>query len=146
MKKNKEHIEMKSAVVAQLNIRNTRLRDQVIDFFLSNPQRAFTETEIWQTTRFRVDRVSVYRTIKTLIQKGFIHKVVCSSGDVRYVKNEQDFRSTLFLHFECVLCGNVYCLPQALAQPCDVPEGFKVDSFHYLIEGICNQCELKINP
>jgi len=142
MRKSRLQIELRCQAVACMNIRSTRLRDKVIDFFLRHKSVAYTETEIYQAVGLQFDRVSLYRTIKTLIKKSFIHKVTCSRGVVRYAMNELNCLSTIYLHFECIQCGTVYFLPQEWVQPDDVPEGFTPESFHYLIEGTCVSCQL----
>jgi Fur family transcriptional regulator, ferric uptake regulator len=128
--------------VQQLNLRNTRLHSKVVGFFLTHPGIAYSEKEIHEAVGLQFDKVSVYRTLRRLIVRCFIHKATCVNGSLRFALNEQNSSSPLYIHFECVQCGTVFYLPQCNLEVLEVPSGFNASSYHYLIEGTCDRCQL----
>ncbi len=76
--------EKQNEAVHRLHFRNTRLGKRLVTFFQKNPGLAFSENEIRQELDVVFDRTTVYRTIKTLLEKVFIHKIVCKNGMLRY--------------------------------------------------------------
>jgi Fur family ferric uptake transcriptional regulator len=89
------------------------------------------------------DRVSLYRTINSLIEGGLIHKVSASGQENYYALCEETCQAEKHqhkhIHFECDSCREIYCLP--LQQEWSLDTGnFKLKSFEVLATGICEDC------
>jgi Fur family transcriptional regulator, ferric uptake regulator len=132
---------LECTTVQQLNLRNTRLHGKVVGFFLAHPGIAYTEREIHESVGLQFDKVSVYRTLRRLILRQFIHKAIGINGTLRFALNDQNPSSPFYIHFECMQCGTVFYLPQCNSDVPEVPNGFNASSYHYLVEGTCNQCQ-----
>ncbi len=86
-----------------------------------------------------VSLATVYRTVETLEELGFVKKVAYWGGSVRYDANVSDHH-----HLICVQCGAIkdvefsidWNLPQYM-------EGYKVYNYSVHIYGLCPQCQQK---
>jgi Fur family transcriptional regulator, ferric uptake regulator len=103
--------------VHELDLRNTRLRDNMVTFVKERPGLGYSENEIKQMLESPNDRTTIYRTIKALLKKVFIHKIVCENGVLKYALNDStdDFSHA---HFQCNQCEKVICLKEPL---CKIP-------------------------
>jgi len=91
-----------------------------------------------------VDRVTLYRTLKTFSDKGIIHKVFDANGTATYAlcsgSCTEHQHHDEHLHFNCTVCNQVYCLRDILLPQMQLPPGFKSDSIIHTAAGICNRC------
>ncbi len=133
----KKHEEQ--TVVSRLDLRSTRMRECVITLFNENPGKAFSESDIRQVLPIMCDRVTLYRTIKTLLSKVFIHKIVCENGVLKYALNESKTDLEPHVHFQCTHCNSVFCLSNYAISIPPLPNGLRANEYHFLIKGSCNQ-------
>ncbi|GAA4314201.1 Fur family transcriptional regulator [Compostibacter hankyongensis] len=95
----------------------------------------------------RVDRVTLYRTLKTFEEKGILHKVLDQKGTANYAvcseKCSEHRHYDEHMHFNCLVCNRVYCMDEIEFAPVKLPRGFKAKSINLTITGICRQCEGK---
>lgn len=86
-----------------------------------------------------VDRVTVYRVLEWLLDKGLAHRLAGDSRVWRFgaVKREQEKH----LHFECRRCERVFCL-EGPAPELDLrlPQGFKAEHAELNLKGQCPSC------
>lgn len=99
--------------------------------------------ELFQDT----DRVTLYRTIETLLEKGIIHKAYNEDRDTYYAlcgstcTNES--HSHNHIHFECVTCSQVTC--KELTNPVEVMiPNTEILEVHVAVKGICSGCRDKV--
>ena len=86
-----------------------------------------------------VSLATVYRTVETLEEMGFIKKVAYWGNSVRYDANIQEHD-----HLVCIICGSI--TDMKIDAGCKVPkevEGFKVHSHSLYIYGVCPSCQKK---
>jgi Fur family transcriptional regulator, ferric uptake regulator len=130
----------KTTIFSNLDIRSTPLREEIITLFLNNQGIAFSEAEINSMFGQPFDRVTVYRTIKTFLDKLIIHKVICEDGVLRYAMTEQPQNKSHHAHFQCTECGKVSCLKDKGVGRINLPSGYKTNELYMLIKGVCPQC------
>ena len=91
-----------------------------------------------------VDRVTLYRALKTFTDKGIIHKVFDLNGTATYAlcsgNCTEHQHHDEHLHFNCTVCNQVYCLNDIHFPAVKLPSGFKSDFMTFTASGICNQC------
>jgi len=92
-----------------------------------------------------MDRVTLYRTLNALLDKGLIHRASANEQENYYALCEDtckpDGHQHQHIHFKCESCEKIYCLP--LKQDLQLSTGsFKVNSFEVLANGICETCAL----
>ncbi len=86
-----------------------------------------------------VSLATVYRTVETLEDLGFIKRVAYWGSSVRYDANIQEHD-----HLVCIMCGAIMDLK--INTGCKVPKkvnGFKVLSHSLYMYGVCPLCQQK---
>jgi Fur family ferric uptake transcriptional regulator len=85
------------------------------------------------------DRVTLYRALDWLVEKGIAHRVAGSDRAWRYglVREAPHHHA----HFHCDRCGHVFCLEQlqpafALA----LPAGYQLERAELILHGACPAC------
>lgn len=90
-----------------------------------------------------IDRVTFYRTLETLKNKGIIHKAFQENNDIYYAIcgnscKENEHRHE-HVHFKCIECSTISC--QKLDQSIDITvSDFIIDKISINLEGICKLC------
>lgn len=91
----------------------------------------------------KVDRVTLYRTLKTFESKKLIHSIDDGSGALKYALCEEGCLcrpSQQHVHFHCLKCGETFCLTQSQIPELKIPSGFKVSNVSMVYQGICPNC------
>jgi Fur family ferric uptake transcriptional regulator len=125
------------------DLRITKVRTVVLDYFHSQTV-ALSHADIEQQFVKEFDRVTLYRTLNTFLEKGLVHKVPDDSGVARYAvcrtSCSEHHHMDNHVHFKCEVCEKVECLHELAIPEMKVPAGYEVHSANLLIQGICNRC------
>ena len=124
------------------NLRSTSCREDILGTFL-NKEVALSHGDIEDSLGDRFDRVTIYRTLKTFLEKGLIHKVLDDEG-VRYALckehcSEKDHHHD-HIHFKCTECGQTNCLANVHIPAVQLPDGYHASEVNLLIQGRCPAC------
>src|SRR6187551_3224045 len=123
-------------------LRSTPTRQEILHLFLKRTY-ALSHGDIEKEINNDFDRVTVYRTLKTFLDKGLIHKVLDDEGSLKYALCNDACTLTGHhhdhVHFKCVKCGQTNCL-QVEVPPVKLPKGYKSKEVNLLIQGICDHC------
>lgn len=123
-------------------INPTANRMLVLDFILEQ-HSAISLTDI-EKGLGPMDRVTVYRTLKTFEEKGLVHSVEDGTGIPKYALCIEDCDAEghhdLHLHFYCSVCKETFCLPTTKIPKVNLPDRFKAEEVDLLIKGLCNKC------
>ena len=122
------------------NLKNTGCRKFIISELLNNDS-ALSENEIKKALPDLFDRVTFYRSLKTLEEKNIIHRIVLHDSTVKYALNNEALPKGEHAHFHCIKCDTVTCLETEIHAPVAMPKGFSVDSVDVLLEGTCPDCK-----
>jgi len=122
------------------NLKNTGCRKFIINELL-NIDSALSENEIKQAMPDLFDRVTFYRSLKTLEENNIIHRVVLHDSTIKYALNKELLPNGDHAHFHCVRCDSVTCLDTQLPEAPHMPDGFSVKSVEVLLEGTCPNCK-----
>ena len=125
-------------------LRTTSSRAAILSLFF-NQHHALSYSDIEKEVSSSYDRVTVYRTLKSFLDKGVIHKVLDDSGSLKYALCN-DHCSTIehhhdHVHFKCTKCGQTSCLDGVEVPTLKLPKGYKANEVDVLIQGICNKCQ-----
>lgn len=125
----------------QLSI--TESRRKILELFRhSNSALAHADIEIKTGEHF--DRVTIYRTLQTFVEKGIIHTIPTIDNSVLYAlcKDEcgEGHHHDNHVHFICDDCGTAYCLENISTPEVKLPPGFKQAQTDVLVSGICDKC------
>jgi len=90
------------------------------------------------------DRVTIYRTLQTFVDKGIIHTIPTADSSIRYALCKdactQGHHHDNHVHFMCDECGLTTCLEQVSIPNVSLPNGFLVKQTDVVVSGICNKC------
>lgn len=109
---------------------------------ISNYNSAIPYSEI-QKSLIDFDRVTLYRTINILVDKGIIHKAT-TIGEESYFAmcgtacNSEDHQHD-HIHFTCKVCNKVSCLHLSDKIMVSVP-GHQIDQLNIEASGTCDTC------
>ncbi|TLX77811.1 transcriptional repressor [Labilibacter sediminis] len=122
-------------------VRSTGIRLKLIQV-LMNSEYPLQQKEIEERWDEHIDRVTLYRNLKFLTSIGIIHKIEVSEFITSYNVNNLDDaeESSEHLHFHCVDCDKVICMPQHTIDEYKLPEGFMPANKKLIIDGTCKWC------
>lgn len=129
-------------LLKDLKLKSTSCRKEVLAVMLAKGY-ALSHSEIEKKVDPSTDRVTVYRTLKTFLDKGLVHKVLDDAGVTKYAlcqgckSNDHHHEH---VHFKCNHCGQTTCLDDIDIPSITLPAGFQSAEKNLLIQGICNIC------
>jgi Fur family ferric uptake transcriptional regulator/Fur family zinc uptake transcriptional regulator len=123
-------------------LRKTKARNCVLQV-LGKAERPLSHQEIAAQPETRsLDRVTLYRTLTTLRKARLIHRVHGIDGVWRY--RGQQCRSGKcggdHIHFLCIECNQMSCLPEQSLPWVREPEGAEILGKQLLVYGRCARC------
>lgn len=125
----------------QLSI--TESRRKILELFRQS-NNALAHADIETKTGEHFDRVTIYRTLQTFVEKGIIHTIPTVDNSVLYAlckdQCSEGHHHDNHVHFICDDCGTVYCLENIITPEVKLPLGFKQTQTDVLVSGICDKC------
>lgn len=125
----------------QLSI--TDSRKKILELFVNN-NGALEHADIERKTGEKFDRVTVYRTLQSFLEKGIIHTIPTSDNSVRYALCKDDctqgHHHDNHVHFVCNICNTTICLEHVLIPKVNLPIGFQPTDYQMVVSGICKEC------
>lgn len=135
-----------SHILKDFNLRHTDCRSEILAIFIGKGF-ALSHADIEEKVHQSFDRVTLYRTLKTFLDKGIIHKVLDDSGVTKYALCRENCSHAHHhhehVHFKCVTCGLTNCIDEVEIPPIRLPEGYKYLESSLLVQGICKNCVSK---
>ncbi len=134
-------------LLKEFHLRNTTPRTCILDEFIKYPY-ALAHNDLENTLGNKFDRVTIYRTLKTFLENGILHKVLDNDGVVKYAicathECLHEEHSHSHVHFKCNFCGQTNCLNDIIIPNIQLPNGYKFRETNVLINGICKECNEK---
>lgn len=127
----------------EFDLRRTSSREDVLSLFLK-ADYALSHNDLEQGLGPDHDRVTIYRTLKTFLDKGLIHKVLDDEGGTKYAICRptcgKDDHHHDHVHFKCELCGQTTCLDHVQIPAISLPVGYERQEVNLLIQGTCSIC------
>ncbi|HWC52846.1 MAG TPA: transcriptional repressor [Chitinophagaceae bacterium] len=121
----------------------TDSRKKILGLFLAH-NGALAHGDIERNAGQKFDRVTVYRTLQTFVEKGIIHTIPTADNSVRYAlckdSCSEGHHRDHHIHFVCINCGNTYCLDDIVTPDIRLPKGYSTDKVEVLVEGTCMDC------
>ena len=87
-----------------------------------------------------MDRVTIYRILKSFEEDGLIHKIVDENSKSHYALCQECTSHHVHnhMHFQCTNCEKVECLDYDLEVP--MPNGYQLKSMQLIASGLCKDC------
>ncbi len=122
----------------------TEGRKKILELFLDN-DGALAHADIEKQTDAAFDRVTVYRTLQTFVDKGIIHQIPTTDNSILYAlckhNCEQGHHHDNHVHFICMICNKTICLDEVTVPDVKLPKGFRPSQSAMVVTGKCNDCK-----
>ncbi|MGN7819626.1 transcriptional repressor [Chitinophaga varians] len=127
---------------SKLSITDTRVK--ILELFMKS-NGALEHSDFEKLAGKSFDRVTVYRTLQTFLEKGIIHKIPTTDTSVRYAvcKSEctEHHHHDHHIHFKCETCGNTTCLDETDVPSIQLPKGYAMHNVEVVVNGVCKSCK-----
>jgi Fur family ferric uptake transcriptional regulator len=127
----------------QLSVTDSRRK--ILELFRQQ-SGALAHADIEKKTGEHFDRVTIYRTLQTFVEKGIVHTIPTADNSVLYAlcKDEcsEGHHHDNHVHFICDDCGTTYCLENIIIPSLTLPKGFVVKRADVVASGICDKCAI----
>jgi len=124
------------------SLRITPFREQVLQLFL-NQSAAISSRKI-QDELADADRITVYRTLKSFVEKGLVHEAFDGTDTPKYALCEEHCdehaHHDQHVHFHCDNCDQTFCVEEVEVPYITTPKGFEVKSTNVVLRGKCSVC------
>ena len=125
----------------QLSI--TDSRKKILELFIKT-DGALAHADIENQSGTEFDRVTIYRTLQTFVEKGIIHTIPTADNSVRYALCKdactEGQHHDDHVHFMCDDCGTTYCLDHVTVPKVALPAGFTATQTDLVVSGKCVKC------
>ncbi len=130
---------------SQLSV--TASREKILHLFFEE-SGALAHGDIEKRAGEKFDRVTVYRTLQTFVEKGIIHTIPTSDNSIRYAlckdNCEAGHHHDHHVHFVCTACNNTYCLDDIVTPDIRLPKGYSSSHIEVVAEGVCKKCNSQV--
>ena len=129
-------------ILHRKNLSVTDSRKKILSLFLDSTD-ALAHGDIERKAGEKFDRVTVYRTLQTFVEKGIIHTIPTSDNSVRYAlckDCKEGHHHDDHVHFLCTNCHKTICLDDVVSPNIQLPRGYEADAVQVVINGTCKDC------
>ena len=121
----------------------TEGRKKILELFYKS-DGALAHADIEKNTEAAFDRVTVYRTLQTFVDKGIIHHIPTTDNSILYALCKEDCEEGHYhdhhVHFICDNCHKTICLEDVTVPDVKLPKGFKPKHAEMVVTGVCDDC------
>ena len=129
-------------ILKKHNLRITQTRLDILGLFLTE-EAAISNQDIEASLK-GIDRITLYRTLKSFEHKGIIHKAVDGTEIPKYalcVENcSEENHQHHHIHFHCEKCENTFCVEDVQIPVIKNPKGYQIHSTDVILNGVCIHC------
>lgn len=122
----------------------TDSRSKILELFLQQ-NGALAHGDIEKKSGASFDRVTVYRTLQTFVEKGIVHTIPTADNAIRYAlcKDEcsEGHHHDHHVHFICKQCGTTLCLDDITVPDVRLPKGYQSAQVEVVVKGVCKDCK-----
>ncbi len=131
-------------ILKKNNLSVTDSRQKIMGLFL-NANGALAHADIEKKTGESFDRVTVYRTLQSFVEKGIIHLIPTKDNSIKYALCKDDCEAghhhDNHVHFICDECSNTICLDDVTVPHVKLPKGFTPQHAEMVVNGVCGDCK-----
>ena len=130
-------------LLQKADLRITKSRKEVLDILMQSGDQAISSQEI-EHTLSGIDRITLYRILKTFEETGLIHSVADGSGKTKYALCSHECSGgehhDNHLHFYCRVCDTTTCLDQVNLPVVKLPQDYELEEIRFVVAGVCKDC------
>lgn len=131
-------------ILKKNNLSVTDGRKKILELFLKS-EGALEHADIEKSTGEIFDRVTVYRTLQTFVDKGIIHHIPTTDNSILYAlckdNCEAGHHHDNHVHFVCDNCNKTICLEEVTVPSVKLPKDFTPGQAEMVVHGICADCK-----
>ncbi len=131
-------------ILKQNRLSITGSRQKILELFLLS-DGALSHANIEKSTGESFDRVTVYRTLQTFVEKGIIHLIPTTDNSIKYALCKNDcapgHHHDNHVHFICGECEKTICLDDVNIPVVKLPGGFTPTHSEMVVTGTCGECK-----
>lgn len=132
-----------SKILSSHNLRKTQTRVEVLQL-LTEVDRAVSNADL-ETALPDLDRITLYRTLKTFEDSGIVHQAIDGTNKAKYALCSNDCdeheHHDDHAHFHCEKCGQTTCLEGVQIQTASLPGDLQIKETSILLKGKCELCQ-----
>ena len=121
----------------------TGSRQKILGLFIKS-DGALAHADIEKGVDETFDRVTVYRTLQSFVEKGIIHHIPTTDNSTKYALCKDDCAGghhyDNHVHFVCNQCSKTICLDKVTVPDVKLPKGFKPVHAEMMVSGVCIEC------
>jgi Fur family transcriptional regulator, ferric uptake regulator len=121
----------------------TGSRKKILELFIGS-EGALAHADIERKAGLKFDRVTVYRTLQTFVDKGIIHSIPTQDNSVKYALCKEcgdGHHYDNHIHFVCSNCEKTVCLDNISVPQVQLPQEFAPTFSQMIVTGICKDCK-----
>ena len=130
-------------ILKKRNLSVTESRKKILTMFL-RANGALSHADIEKEFHQKLDRITLYRTLQSFVNKGIIHIIPTTDNSIEYAlcKDEcsEGHHHDRHVHFVCNKCNTTYCLERVEVPHVKLPSGFSETQTDVVINGLCAKC------
>ena len=108
---------------------------------LLRTDRPLTQDQIASKLGRPHDKVTIYRTLASLLEAGLVHKALTGAKTWQFELGDRCTEHQCHPHFTCTRCGSTHCLTELHPPLTQGPyKGFVIQRQQVLLEGLCPEC------
>lgn len=139
-----EFMKQSESILKESALSVTASRRTILDIFLSS-KTALAHQDIELKCSDQYDRVTIYRTLQTFLEKGIIHNIPTTDNSIRYALCNDACITTghhhdNHVHFRCNQCDKTTCLDDVSIPSVKLPPGYSMGEINMVVTGICKSC------
>lgn len=127
--------------ISRLSVTETRLR--ILELFFTT-DGALEHHDFEKLEGAHFDRVTVYRTLQTFLDKGIIHKIPTTDSNIHYALCKdcsEHHHEDHHIHFKCKQCDSTLCLEDITIPSIQLPNGYAASNVEVIVSGVCPKCK-----
>ena len=121
----------------------TDSRKKILALF-EDANGALAHADIEKKTEAIFNRVTVYRTLQTFVEKGIIHSIPTTDNSILYALCKHNCAAghhhDNHVHFICSNCNNTICLDDVTVPEVKLPKRFTKQQSAMVVTGLCEVC------
>ncbi len=132
------------AILKKNSLSITDSRQKILELFLQS-SGALAHADIEKKTGEIFDRVTIYRTLQSFVEKGLIHLIPTTDNSIKYALCKDECQAghhhDNHVHFMCDECNKTICLDEVTIPVVKLPKGFKPQYAEMMVTGVCGDCK-----
>jgi Fur family ferric uptake transcriptional regulator len=131
------------SILKQHHLSVTGVRRKILEVFIRKGE-GLSHGDIELHAGDQLDRVTLYRTLQSFLEKGIIHAIPTADNSPRYAicRDEcgEGHHHDDHVHFICSRCGRATCLNAVSVPTIHLPKGYHLGQVSMVVNGTCPDC------